>query len=161
LGGLGGAQMLIYDVNGDGMNDIVTSHDGHGYGLSWFQQVQTFVGRSFERHAILGTSAGGDNNFSQLHALSAGDFNSDGLTDFVTGKRYKAHNGRDPETDSPAVVYLFITKKNASQDDQFEIIQIDDNSGVGVDLFTGDINGDGKRDIVTANKKGVFIHTQQ
>ena len=29
------------------------------------------------------------------------------------------------------------------------------------DWFTGDINADGKRDIVTANKKGVFIHTQQ
>jgi len=161
LGGRGGAQMMIYDVNGDSLNDIVTSHDGHGYGLSWFEQVQTSGTRSFVRHEILARDNSGENNFTQLHALSAGDFNGDGITDFVTGKRYKAHNGSDPETNSPAVVYLFITQENASNDEQFEVIQVDDNSGVGVDLFTGDINGDNKTDIVTANKKGVYIHTQQ
>jgi len=161
LGSKGGAQMLIYDVNGDSIKDIVTSHNGHGYGLSWFEQVQTSGGRNFVRHEILASNGVGDDNFSQLHALSAGDFNGDGINDFVTGKRFKPHFDLDPGTNDPAVTYLFITKPNTNGDVTFDVIQIDDNSGVGVDLFTGDINGDNKPDIVTANKKGVFIHTQQ
>ena len=27
------AQLLVYDVNGDGLNDVITSLDAHGYGL--------------------------------------------------------------------------------------------------------------------------------
>ena len=29
--------MYVYDVNGDGRNDVITSYDGHGYGLGWFE----------------------------------------------------------------------------------------------------------------------------
>src|SRR5262245_23757679 len=37
--GTGGAQMYVYDVNGDGRNDIITSLAAHGYGLAWFEQL--------------------------------------------------------------------------------------------------------------------------
>ncbi len=30
--------MAVYDVNGDGLNDVVTSISGHGFGLAWFEQ---------------------------------------------------------------------------------------------------------------------------
>ena len=30
--------MAVYDVNGDGLNDVVTSLQAHGLGLSWFEQ---------------------------------------------------------------------------------------------------------------------------
>ena len=36
--GRGGAEMAVYDVNGDGLNDVVTSLQAHGFGLSWFEQ---------------------------------------------------------------------------------------------------------------------------
>ncbi len=36
--GGGGAQILVHDVDGDGLNDIITSLNAHGYGLSWFAQ---------------------------------------------------------------------------------------------------------------------------
>jgi hypothetical protein len=38
---------------------------------------------------------------------------------------------------------------------------IDDNSGVGVQVIAGDINGDGLPDMVVGNKKGVFIHLHE
>jgi hypothetical protein len=28
------------DINGDGLPDVVTSKEAHGYGLSWFEQVR-------------------------------------------------------------------------------------------------------------------------
>ena len=34
----GGAEIGVYDVNGDGLNDVVTSLQAHGWGLSWFEQ---------------------------------------------------------------------------------------------------------------------------
>ena len=39
--------------------------------------------------------------------------------------------------------------------------QIDDDSGVGLNHVVKDINGDGKKDIVTANKNGVFVFLQK
>jgi len=36
----GGAQMYAVDLNGDGLSDVVSGHDAHGYGLSLFEQRQ-------------------------------------------------------------------------------------------------------------------------
>ena len=38
---------------------------------------------------------------------------------------------------------------------------VDSDSGVGTQFFTGKANADGKPDIVTANKHGVFVFTQK
>ena len=40
----GGAEMAVYDVNGDGLNDVVTSLQAHGWGLSWFEQKKAADG---------------------------------------------------------------------------------------------------------------------
>ena len=40
-GAAGGAEMAVYDVNGDGLNDIVTSLEAHGFGLAWFEQEKS------------------------------------------------------------------------------------------------------------------------
>ena len=32
-------QIWVYDVNGDGLNDIITS-SAHGYGIFWYEQVR-------------------------------------------------------------------------------------------------------------------------
>ena len=37
----GGGQMYAYDVNGDGLNDVITSLDAHGWGLAWYEQSRT------------------------------------------------------------------------------------------------------------------------
>jgi len=37
---------------------------------------------------------------------------------------------------------------------------IDDDSGVGTQVTAGDLNKDGKPDIIVANKKGVFVFIQ-
>jgi hypothetical protein len=59
------------------------------------------------------------------------------------------------------VLYWFRTTRQ--KDGQVELTPhlIDDNSGVGCQISTGDINGDGKMDIAVSNKKGVFAFIQQ
>ena len=46
--------MAVYDVNGDGLNDVVTSLQAHGLGLSWFEQKKAADGsRSFVERPIM------------------------------------------------------------------------------------------------------------
>jgi hypothetical protein len=35
----GGAQIFTYHIDGDGDNDVITSMNAHGYGLSWHEQI--------------------------------------------------------------------------------------------------------------------------
>ena len=155
----GGAQMFAYDIDGDGDNDIITSLDAHGWGLSWFEQVKRGDETiDFKPHVIMGDKA--DDNpqgvrFSQLHAMQLADLDGDGLQDLVTGKCYWAHNGRDPGAREPSVVYWFrLTRKDGKA--QFVPQQIDDKSGVGRQVSICDVDGDDRLDILTSNKKGVF-----
>ena len=99
-------------------------------------------------------------SFSQLHALECSDIDGDGIMDIVTGKCYYAHNGNDPGFEDPAVLYWFKTKINTNGTVEFVPYLIDDNSGVGRQINTGDLNNDGKIDIVVGNKKGVFAFIQ-
>ncbi len=159
----GGAQMYCYDIDGDGDNDVITSMNGHAYGLSWHEQIQENNEISFIEHRIMTDTTEGNKygvSFSQLHALVCVDIDNDGIKDIVTGKCYYAHNGRDIGAEDPAVLYWFKATRN--EDDSIEFIPylIDANSGVGRQISAGDLNKDGKMDIVVANKKGVFSFIQ-
>ena len=66
----GGAEMVVYDVNGDGKNDIVTSLRRTGGASAWFEQKRDAAGEiSFvaaHDHGRLPTKNPGDVTFSEL-----------------------------------------------------------------------------------------------
>ncbi len=168
--GSGGAQMHVADIDGDGDGDIVTSLAAHQYGLAWFEQVPADDGGiSFTRHLILPENAEGSLSgvqFSQPHAVAVADVNRDGLPDIITGKRYWAHGPKgDPDAGGTPVLYWFELVRNpASQGPEavsFKPHRIDNASGVGTQLATGDLNGDGRLDLVIGNKRGGFVFLQR
>ena len=148
------ADMLVYDVDGDGASDVITS-SAHNYGIWWFQQVKSDKGVEWKQHEIA------PKLFSQSHAMVLVDINSDGVKDFVVGKRFWAHGPKgDADPDKPAVLYWFELRRPEKGKVEFMPHKIDDDSGVGTQFEVADLNADGKPDIVTSNKKGVYIFLQ-
>lgn len=160
---VGGAQMFAYDVNGDGLNDVITSLAAHGYGLAWYEQVRKGETISFKTHVFMNREAKENRyglRFSQLHAAELVDMNGDGLKDIVIGKTFWAHGpGKGPEPNLSAVVYWFELKRRGKQVDWIPHL-IDDNSGIGRQIGIADVNGDGLPDIINGNKKGTFVLVQ-
>ncbi len=142
------AQMLVLDLNGDGLPDVVSSA-AHKYGLWWYEQTAA----GWIPHEI-------DHAVSQLHALHAADLNGDGLPDLVTGKRFWAHREGDEGIDDPAVLCWFEMRREKDRP-VWVRHDIDFDSGVGLHFQIVDLDGDGRLDLVTSNKKGVFVFLQE
>lgn len=166
--GPGGAQMLVTDVDGDGLPDVITSLEAHGYGIVWYRQRRQGDRIDFDAYTIVGRTPQESPYgvvFSQPHAMTLADINGDGLPDLVTGKRWWAHGPKgDPEPNAPAVLYWFELQRRPDAIDgppaAFVPHLIDDASGVGTDLQTHDLTGNGLPDIVVSNKLGTFVHRQ-
>jgi hypothetical protein len=143
------AQMYAFDFDGDGDNDVLSSA-AHAVGMWWHEQLP---GGEWKTHLI-------DDSFTQTHALCLADINSDGLPDFVTGKRWWAHGPKgDINPGDPAVMCWFeLSRKNGKP--VWTKHQFDHDSGVGTQFEVADVNGDKLLDVVTSNKKGTYYFEQ-
>jgi len=145
------SDMLVYDVDGDGDSDVITS-SAHEYGVWWHENINGKA-TEFKRHMIY-------DKVSQTHAMRLADINGDGIMDFVTGKRWYAHNGKDTGADEPAILF-WMEIKRTEKGPEFIYHEIDNNSGVGTMFDVADINNDSRPDIIIANKKGVYLFEQE
>lgn len=143
------SQIYAHDYDGDGDQDVVSA-SAHDYGIWWHERIAgPDADSSWTTHLI-------HDEFSQTHALVQADVDGDGDPDLITGKRYFAHNGKDPGGTEPAVLYWFEFERTESGP-RWTPHRIDDDSGVGVEIEYVQVTGDERPDIVVANKNGVFI----
>jgi VCBS repeat protein len=147
-----GTTGFIYaiDVNGDGRVDLVTSA-AHDYGIFWMEQQPN---HEWKKHLI-------DDTWSQAHAMTMVDLNLDGKPDFVTGKRYMAHD-HDPGAREPLGIYLyeFLRNEEGSVSWVKHVVDYSTRTGAGMQLRVVDLDGDGLLDVVAPGKSGLFLFHQ-
>ncbi len=156
--------MLVFDVNGDGKNDIIVGA-AHTYGLAWLeQQLDSEGNRGFQQHEI-------ETVFGQFHTMALGDLSGDGTPDLVTGKRLFAHHGRDASCYEPLFAFWYdirggrferhllafnhlpkLTDEATSRNPAPSFVP-----AVGMKLNIADMDGNGKNDVVVAGKGGLYV----
>lgn len=146
------ANLYADDLDSDGDMDLFLS-SAHQFGVWWAENKGS---GPWTLHEI-------DKSFSQTHAVEQVDVNGDGQLDYVTGKRFFAHNGADPGAHDPVVMYWFEVVRAKGQAPKIVPHQITAGlgTGVGTQFEIHDMNKDGKPDIVLSNKKGVNVLMQK
>jgi hypothetical protein len=127
-GFLGGVYVAAADVNGDGVPDVIT-----GAGAGGGPHVRVFSG--VDGHEIMGFFAY-DVHFHGGVTVAAGDVNGDGIIDIITG----AGPGGGPH------VRVFSGLTGAVLSEFFPFAPLFHG---GVFVAAGDVDGDGKADIIT------------
>lgn len=143
--------VIVRDVNGDGKNDIIVGAP-HDYGL------KVWIATGNDPNKFTYTEQVMDQQFSQLHCLHMADLDGDGREELITGKRVRAHNGKDPGGLEPPIICYYTIDEQGNftrHDIQRGIV------GIGLQIRTADLNGDGKLDIVVAGKDGTQILIQK
>jgi len=141
--------VIVRDLDGDGRNDLIIGQ-GHNFGLHWWKQLEPAADGKLQWEEKLI-----DKEWSQAHCLHMADLDGDGTDELITGKRYYAHNGRDPGGEAPPCLYYYTWNAKTQT---FKRHTIDKGSvGTGLQIRTADLNGDGRLDIAVAGKSGTYV----
>src|SRR3954451_10096755 len=143
--GEAGFPIVGFDVNDDGRMDLIYGR-GHSYGLYWMEQTRD---KTWTKHTI-------DESFSQIHVLKLVDLDGDGYPELLAGKRYRGHNGNDPGSYDPLVIYCYKIDTRSGRFTRYPI-SLNGTAGAGTQLIVQDLDGDGDLDVAVAGKTGVHF----
>ncbi len=149
--GTASVPVLVADVNQDGMNDLIVGQ-GHDYGLHWYEQKPTSdKSKKWLKHDI-------DPFNSQYHSMEWADLDGDGTHELITGKRYRAHNGKDPGGNDELGLYYFRWNGEDFSKQVIDYGAYGEGKGTGVYFSVIDLNDDRRKDIIVAGKDGLTIY---
>jgi len=125
---------------------------GHDYGLDWYEQKMENKSSelSWIKHPI-------DPYSSQYHTMQWEDLDGDGQNELITGKRYRAHNGRDPGSNDQLGIYYFKWNGESFTKQIISYGPFGEGKGVGLGFSISDLTGSGRKDIIVAGKDGLYV----
>lgn len=147
--------IIVADVNQDGQADLLVGQ-AHDYGLNWYEQQtnEATEERAWIEHPI-------DPHHSQFHTMQWVDLDGDGEKELVTGKRFRAHNGKDPGGNDFVGIYYYKWNGETFGKQVVSYGSPGEGKGLGIYFSVADVNGSGKKDIVAAGKDGLFVFYNQ
>ena len=146
---------ILAKLTDSGRNDLIWG-EAHDYGIYWWEQGESKPDgtTTWTEHLI-------DKSWSQPHAMAWADIDGDGRPELITGKRVRAHAGKDPGGMEPECVYYYHWDKSARIFTRHTISAPGEGVGIGCQICVADLNGDGRPDIVVAGKTGTWILLNQ
>ena len=134
------ASVEVADINKDGRKDIFLTPAELAkqfYKISWFEAPENYSSGIWTEHLVA------DSVECVIHSLRTGDFNNDGLPDFVYAEM---HQGSDPDE-----VTVAINKDNGKS---WEKLVVSDKGSHSIAVF--DYDDDGDLDFFGANWSGKY-----
>lgn len=142
--------VLVLEIKKDGINDLIVGQ-AHSYGLRWYEQkIDSDGKRDWIEHPI-------DLNNSQYHTMEWVDIDGDGEEELITGKRYRAHNGKDPGANDPIGLYYFKWNGESFTKNIISYGPFDQGKGAGIYFSVTDLMNTGRKDIIVGGKDGLYI----
>ena len=141
--------VFVIDLNEDGLPDLLTAL-AHDYEIFWMEQRPD---KKWVKRVI-------DQSWSQPHALALVDLNGDGRKDLLTGKRFMAHEGKDPGEREPLGIYWYEYRRPANGSAvewSRHIVDYGSRAGGGMHIPVVDMDGDGDLDFAVGGKSGLFL----
>ena len=147
--GCGSVPMLVVDVNGDGLNDLIVGQ-AHPFGLDWWEQRMVKGQRQWIKHPI-------DPFNAQYHDMHWVDIDGDGQCELVTGKRHRAHCGNEPGEFDDYGIYYFKWNGESFSKQIISYGPLGVAKGCGIHFALADLRGTGRLDLVAPGKDGLSI----
>jgi FG-GAP-like repeat len=143
--------ILVVDVNGDGVNELIVGQ-AHAYGLDWWEQkVRADGQRTWLKHPI-------DPFNSQYHDLIWADIDGDGACELITGKRFRAHCGHDAGEFDDVGIYYFKWNGESFSKQIIDYGPAGIGKGCGIHFALADLSGHGRLDLVAPGKDGLYFY---
>ena len=83
---------------------------------------------------------------------------NNGIPEYVVGKRYRAHELRDPGARDPLVVYRYEYDNKAGKFRRYTIQAEGGPAGGGLDPKAVDMDADGDLDLVLPGRSGLYLY---
>ncbi len=85
------------------------------------------------------------------------DIDGDGQCELVTGKRYRAHCGKDPGAFDPVGIYYFKWTGEGFSKQVIDYGAARQGTGCGIHFALADLTGNGLPDLVAPGKDGLYV----